>query len=281
LRFGAPEGTRTTSAAAPAPPAPAAEKPASPSSVVDANAARMQAESDAQRLRSEAEAIKRQAETDLARARADAEAIRAARTKAEADTNVARLRAQAEADAARIRADAAADAARTKREAEVGARTAEIQAAKAKETQREADAKARDSAAAAPASLAADKSSHASSGSAARFDGMWNVTIVCQKHPDGASGYTLRFLAQVKDGLLRGVHGTEGTANSLILQGDIQPDGSAKLDAKGLTGDPKFNPKGTQSGVPYSYQVAAQFEGSRGTGRASLVRGCDLTFAKQ
>ena len=213
-----------------------------------------QAESEAQRLRSEAEALRRQAEAELARARSDAEAGRVARAKAEANATAARMRTQAEADAARIRADAEAAAARTKSEAEAAARAAEIQTVKAKEAQREADAKARDTAASAPASLASDKSSRASPGSAGRFDGMWNVTIVCQKHPDGASGYTVHYIALVKDGFLRATYGTEGTANSLRLQGDIQPDGSAKLDAKGLTGDPKFNIKGTPSGVPYGYQ---------------------------
>ena len=204
-----------------------------------------------------------------------------ARAKAEATATAARMRTQAEADAARIRADAEAAAARTKSEAEAAARATETQSGKARDAQREADSKARDSAASAPASLASDKSSRTSPGSASRFDGMWNVTTVCGKHPDGASGYTLQYVAQVKDGFLRGTYGTEGTANSLRLQGDIQPDGSAKLDAKGLTGDPKFNIKGAPSGVPYGYQVAAHFEGSRGTGRASLIRGCDLTFDKQ
>ena len=272
LRFGAPEGARTTAAVVPAvmpppapavapPPAPALEKSVTPGAVVDANETRPQAESGPLRLRAEAQALRRQAEADLARARSDAEAGRAARMKSEADAAAARTRANAEADAVRIRADAEAAAARTRNEAEAAARTAPVQAASA------------------PVGLASDKS--ASPGSASRFDGSWHVTIVCQKHPDGASGYTLQFPAQVKDGFLRGVMGTEGTPNSLRLQGDIQTDGSAKFDAKGLTGDSRFTPKGAQSGTPYAYQVAARFEGSRGTGRASLVRGCDVTFVKQ
>ena len=65
----------------------------------------------------------------------------------------------------------------------------------------------------------------------------------------------------MKDGFLRGVHGTEGTANSLLLQGVIQPDGSAKLDVKGLTGDPKFNPKGMQSGVAVRLSGGGPFRG--------------------
>ena len=80
---------------------------------------------------------------------------------------------------------------------------------------------------------------------------------------------------------LRGERGIEGAAGWLRLQGEIQPDGSAKLDAKGVTGDPKFSVKGAQFGVPYFYQVAARFEGSRGTGRRMQARACDLTFVKQ
>ena len=32
------------------------------------------------------------------------------------------------------------------------------------------------------------------------FDGSWNVVVVCAQAPDGAKGYTWRFLAQVRDG---------------------------------------------------------------------------------
>ena len=143
-------------AAAVPPSAPAAEKSTPAAAVVDANAARAQAESDAQRMRSDAEAIKRQAEAELARARADAEAGKAARAKAEADAAAARMRAQAEADAARIRADAESSAARIKSDAEAAARATEAQAAKSAPAQREAEAKARD--AVAPTGVAAVKS---------------------------------------------------------------------------------------------------------------------------
>ena len=286
LRPGSTDGASKTTAAAPAvaplPALAAAERSAPPRAAVDANATRAEAESEAQRLRSEAEAIKRQAEAELVRARSDAEAGRTARTKAEADATAARLRAQTEADAARIRADAEAAAARTKREADAAARAADTQTGRAKDAQREADAKARDSAASGPASVAADKSSHASPGTPARFDGPWSVTIDCPKATDGALGYTKAFVAQVKDGVLRGEAGTEGTPNWLRVQGEIQADGRAKFDANGLTGDPKFSSLAAPKGVPYAYQIAARFEGSRGTGVGRLrARDCDVTFARQ
>jgi len=41
-----------------------------------------------------------------------------------------------------------------------------------------------------------------------RFDGTWQVTVVCLRAPDGAHGYTWQFIAQVKDGVLHGRYGT-------------------------------------------------------------------------
>jgi hypothetical protein len=57
------------------------------------------------------------------------------------------------------------------------------------------------------------------------------------------AGYKLEFVAQVKDNFLRGEHGVEAKPAWLRLEGAIQPDGSATLDARGLTGDPKYNIK--------------------------------------
>ena len=94
-------------------------------------------------------------------------------------------------------------------------------------------------------------------------------------------------MTQVKDGFLRGQVGTEGTTGWYQLQGNIQPDGNARLSAQGLTGDAKFNIKNAQTGVPYakglpySYQAVALFEGSRGTGHRLAGRICNLAFVKQ
>ena len=257
LRFGATDGANKTMAAAPAvavPPAapvvappPAPEKSAAQVVVADAKVKPAQTDPEVLRARADADAAKRQAETELARVRASAEADRVAKEKAQAEA--ARVRAEADASEAKLRSEA----------------------------------KARDTAAKPPPILVADtKPAPAPTpGSAGRFDGTWNVTIDCPKHSDGALGYVYELVAQVRDGVLRGEQGTEGSAGSLKLQGEIQPDGSARLDAKGLTGDPKYNVKGVSSGVPYAYQVAARFEGSRGTGRRLQLRACELTFTRQ
>jgi hypothetical protein len=265
LRFGSTDGGSQTKAVAPAVATPAGTPPQT-SAVADA---------DAQRLRSEAEALKRQAEAELARARADADAGRAARQKADSEAAAARIRAQAEADAARIRGDAEAAAARARAEAEA-------QVAKAT---RKSDAKSSEAAVAIAAPpQASDKGTRATAaaaGSATRFDGAWNVTILCAPTADGALSYTLRLVTQVKDGFLRGDQGIEGSPGWLRLEGQIQPDGSARLDARGLTGDSKYNIKGVAKGTPLGYHVDARFEGSTGTGRRLELRACDLRFVKQ
>ena len=118
--------------------------------------------------------------------------------------------------------------------------------------------------------------------SAARFDGIWNVTIECPRTSTGAEGYVLRFFVEVKDGVLRGQHGTkQGQPSSLTLTRPIQPDGSAAINARGLTGDPKYAVNRESKGTPYGYRATARFEGDRGTGKKTDIRPCDLTFAKQ
>jgi class 3 adenylate cyclase len=279
LRFGSTDSGSPSkvavSAVVPPATAPAQGSAAAPA---DASASRTQGEVDAQRLRSEAEALKRQAEAELARARADADAGRAARQKADSEAAATRIRSQAEADAARIRSDAEAAAARTKSEAEASI-------AKSAQPTRKGDAKSSESATVATApTQSAERAAIApagATGNAARFDGTWTVTNVCTATADGAQGFKYDFVAKVKDGYLRGDRGTEGNADWLRLQGQIQPDGSAMLDARGTTGDPKYSMKGVVRGTPFGYHVAARFEGASGTGKRLELRPCEMRFAKQ
>ena len=113
----------------------------------------------------------------------------------------------------------------------------------------------------------------------ARFDGTWNVTIECPAH-NSAAGYTLRFLAAVKDGVLHAQHGVTGKPDSLTLTGKISSDGSASIAARGRTGDPKFSVNRESTGTPYGYRANVRFEGSRGSGNKIEIRPCSLTFVK-
>ena len=107
------------------------------------------------------------------------------------------------------------------------------------------------------------------------------ATVECPRASTGAEGYVLRFFVEVKDGVLRGQHGTDGQPSSLTLTGKIEPDGSAAINARGVTGDPKYTLNHTSKGTAYVYRATAHFEGTRGTGKRIDTRPCDLTFAKQ
>jgi hypothetical protein len=112
-----------------------------------------------------------------------------------------------------------------------------------------------------------------------RFDGAWNVTVECPAH-QGASGYTIRLLAQVKDGELAAQQGGVGQPGSLALSGKIQPDGKASIDARGMVGDPRTAANRLSQGSPYAYRVDALFDGARGVGNRTEIRPCSLTFVK-
>lgn len=119
---------------------------------------------------------------------------------------------------------------------------------------------------------------------AGRFDGTWGVLLTCPDFKDaagGAKGYTFRFLIQVKDGVLQGEHRKEGMPGWLKFTGQIQPDGTAEIQAHGLTGNPDFSVGKIPKNTAYDFRVKARFEGSRGTGRRIDVRPCDVDFFRQ
>ena len=102
---------------------------------------------------------------------------------------------------------------------------------------------------------------------AARFDGTWKVTVECPPH-QSAAGYTQRFSAEVKDGVLTGQFGTHRAAELADAQRqDRSPDGKASIDARGVTGDPKFTVEPLEPGLrPTPYRADVQFDGARGSG---------------
>jgi hypothetical protein len=112
-----------------------------------------------------------------------------------------------------------------------------------------------------------------------RFDGTWDVSLVCPASADG-QGYHFVFPATVTDGHLHGQHGTPHQADSLTYEGMIQPDGSATISANGLTGDVRYNVGGGPQGMPYGYHVTAQFEATHGHGKRTDLRPCDVDFVR-
>jgi len=124
----------------------------------------------------------------------------------------------------------------------------------------------------------------AQSQGAAPFDGTWKVSVVSPDNRDAtgmvARCYRLQFAAHVKNGILHGEQGSQGRPSSLVIDGKIQPDGSADLSVRGVTGDAKYNLGHTNSGTPYNYEVKAHFDGSRGTGTRLGGRISNYTFVR-
>jgi hypothetical protein len=116
---------------------------------------------------------------------------------------------------------------------------------------------------------------------AASFDGPWSVLQVCETTSEGARGYTWRYDATVKDGHLIGQYRTKGQSPSMTLEGQIQPDGMATLQAQGISADAEHNVKFAQAQTPISFRVAAKFEGGKGSGNRLGSRVCKFTFSKQ
>lgn len=113
-----------------------------------------------------------------------------------------------------------------------------------------------------------------------RFDGSWNVVVFCPQS-DGAPASAFRFMAGVKDGVLHGQRGDGGSRGSVTLEGTIQPDGTARLRASGITNDADEVLGVAPRDTSYVYQVAARFEGSRGLGARVEGRVCHLNFTRQ
>lgn len=250
VRFGAPNSSGVAAVAVPVltPPLPVSEKNAfkSADGVLPASAP-VPTDANAERLLAEAKAIKRQAEAELARARANAQTSLAVKPK---------LVTPVESSSAVTPVPAAA----------VSREVAVVPVAPAVAPRIE---------------IAPEKAPQIQAPILGLFNGRWNVTVTCPKHEDGASGYKLNLVADVRGGTLRGEVGTPGNPDWLLMQGDIRPDGKALLHVKGLTGDPRYAINRMSKGTPYSYQVEALFEGSQGSGRRLQQRACLLKFDKQ
>lgn len=119
-----------------------------------------------------------------------------------------------------------------------------------------------------------------SRGPASRFDGVWSVSVVCQAFRD-ATVANIQMHGTVQAGVLRAERLTPGQPAWLLIEGAIQPDGSAMLNARGQTGDRRRAMDGVQPGTPYTYQIEARFEAARGVGNRISGRPCSADFVRQ
>jgi hypothetical protein len=112
------------------------------------------------------------------------------------------------------------------------------------------------------------------------FDGDWTTTVSC---PDssGALGYSFAVPTQIAGGVLRGERLRTGEVGRFELDGPVQPDGQARLYAKGSVGASQFAVGQRPKGTDYGYHVTARFQGAHGTGQRVEGRHCDLDFVRR
>jgi hypothetical protein len=115
------------------------------------------------------------------------------------------------------------------------------------------------------------------------FDGNWLVVIACSGSADGAKPYTRRFFATVRNGNMTGESGVRERPAYFLLNGPIQPDGSALLSVSGLTGDPHYTAGAVPPATPFQFTLQSRFGPTQGSGRRieARRRTCEASFARQ
>jgi len=122
-----------------------------------------------------------------------------------------------------------------------------------------------------------------SSTSSAAFDGHWAVSLVCEDVRDKGKfvkGYVFNFFSDIKDGRLTGQYGQIGLPSSLTMVGVIQADGTAMINANGLTGNPDATVGNLQPNTRYSYRMRGTFDSVSGKATRIELRPCEATFLK-
>jgi hypothetical protein len=114
----------------------------------------------------------------------------------------------------------------------------------------------------------------------APFDGDWTTVVTCAPAV-GALPYTYQFTSTVRNGVLHGERGAKGLPGWLSLDGQIMPDGSADIRARGLVGKARYAVGDRPPGTPYSYHIDARFAQSSGAGRRVKERSCTATFTRK
>jgi hypothetical protein len=118
-----------------------------------------------------------------------------------------------------------------------------------------------------------------------RFDGQYTTHLACEAHGE-TPAYKFVFPSEVKDSVFHGQHSQEGERGYLVIDGKINDDGTAKLEAKGEI--PHGYAHGVITGMKggnYSYKINAQFGDQKGTGQRDagvgfFGRDCTFEFDK-
>ncbi len=117
------------------------------------------------------------------------------------------------------------------------------------------------------------------------FDGTWTTNMSCDAS-EHMPAYKWTFVSTITNGLYHGQHGEEHGPGYMVIDGPINPDGSAKLHAKGTVQAGKAGIVTQLKGNKYDYYVDAKFTDTTGTGKREegagiLGRPCSFDFAKQ
>jgi caspase domain-containing protein len=112
------------------------------------------------------------------------------------------------------------------------------------------------------------------------FDGFWDTKVSCD--PVGQQlGWSSQFLSTIRNGMLVAQAGKEGKPGSHTYKGSIDADGTIRITATGLTGDPKVTVGAPPRGSPTFWQAAGMLQKSTGTALRTNGRKCIFQFSKQ
>jgi hypothetical protein len=117
------------------------------------------------------------------------------------------------------------------------------------------------------------------------FDGTWTTNMSCDAS-EHMPAYTWTFVSTIANNTFHGQHGEQGGPGYMVIDGGINPDGSAKLHAKGTVSKGKGGLITQMKGDKYDYYVDAKLTGASGTGKREegaglLGRPCSFEFTKQ
>jgi hypothetical protein len=114
-----------------------------------------------------------------------------------------------------------------------------------------------------------------------RFDGSWTGMLVCASTGAGLKSWSYALNGKVTNAVFRAERGQIGKPGSETFIGTIEPDGTATIIQKGLTGDSRKDPYRRVAGTEYGNRYFMKFVGTRGSGTRSDRPDCNVTLTKR